>query len=210
MFKSMWAKFCGAQKALFRKIGIKLQPAWKRFCLYFFDFCSFLGCLAFTAYIIVLMQFGFGHEFLNYTLLGLSLMFAGLYIVKMLYYNPKATDVEATKNLRKKFKTTKYWLKIFMLVVLIVGIISIFKHGNIFKNLWAAIMTLVSNVIFIGFLWWDTKRMMRARRKAKTSETTYIKKNWETVTKAPEKQPAPPPLTPLFNEEDDDVEEPIY
>lgn len=166
-------------KAVYRKVGKKLAPAWKKFRLYFFDICSFLGTLAFAAYISILIFFDFGYELLNYTLFAVSLLFALLYLIKIAYYNRKAQNSEATKNLRAKFRLTKYLLKVFMFVVIIVGLISIFKSGSFVKNVTAAVATLVSNLIFFALLWWDTHRMLRARYKAKYTETKYSKKNWE-------------------------------
>jgi len=165
-------------KPMFKKIGVKLAPAWQRFCLYLFDVIAFFSTLFFASYIILLIHWEIGDETLNYILFALSLLFALLYLVKIFYYNHKAEGAEATKNLKNKFKMTKYLLKIFMLVVLVVGIVSIFRDGNFFSNVVAAVTTIASNILFILFLWLDTYLMLRARRKAQTEEVKFVKKNY--------------------------------
>lgn len=129
-----------------------------------YDLFTLLCMTFFMLHAWFLAWVGSGVVWLNHILVAVTSAFEMLLILKIFVFN-KEYDAVTTRKIRRAYKVFKYCFKIIMLFAIIMGIITAFKLN--FKAIGVIISTLISNLFFFLFLYFDTWLIIRKRRKVK-------------------------------------------
>ena len=131
--------------------------------IYLSDLFTLICTLIFAAYLSTTINSDRGTNWLHNILLGVTLLFCILFIIKILIINRFIQSSETSKKLKRVYKYIKYTLKLLMLAIIILGLIRVLGHGQ--ENLAVIISTVTSNLFFLILLIFDTVMLRRAKRK---------------------------------------------
>ena len=126
-----------------------------------YDWLSLFCTAVFAVYLVLLAKSDASIPWMNDVLLGITVFFGLLFIVKILFLNRKP-NIETSQRINLAYKIVKYLLKILMLAVIVMGLVAAIKLDH--RVVSVIISTVVSNLLFLLLLVCDTILLIHKRK----------------------------------------------